>query len=97
MPTRIRIRTRNPVAMSPLLSKGGVHERSKSGIRANAKHEVQTEVSNWHELLEEESLFITTHSRTDSGDDTSIKIISIILLSFTFQFLNPNSLEIRQM
>jgi hypothetical protein len=40
MPTLPRRRPRNPVAQSPLLRKGGVHERSKSGVRAEAKQEL---------------------------------------------------------
>ena len=33
-------RQRNPVARSPLLGKGGVHERSPSGKRHRAKREL---------------------------------------------------------
>ncbi|MCV6637992.1 hypothetical protein [Candidatus Albibeggiatoa sp. nov. NOAA] len=43
MPTR----TRNFVARSPLLRKGGVHEKSKTGQRHKAKQELKKEVANW--------------------------------------------------
>lgn len=68
MPASTRMRPRNYVAMSPLLRKGGVHERSKSGARADKKHEMQDAISNWREALEEECLLTTNHSRIDSGD-----------------------------
>lgn len=74
MPTRIRTRARNYVAMSPLLLKGGVHERSKSAVRAIAKNQVKTEVLNWREALDEEGLFLTDHSRTGSGEDVQTLI-----------------------
>jgi hypothetical protein len=45
MPTLSRLRPRNPVAMSPLLRKGGVHERSKSGVRAEVKQQLQDELT----------------------------------------------------
>jgi len=56
--------------MSPLLRKGGVHERSKSGTRADAKHEMHAETSNWRELLDEEYLS-TTDPRSDSEDNSN--------------------------
>lgn len=68
MPTLPRRRPRNPVALSPLLRKGGVHERSKSGIRAEAKQELQDELEFWQEELEEEYLSTTIRSRSDSGN-----------------------------
>jgi len=49
MPTLPRRRPRNPVALSPLLRKGGVHERSKTGVRAEAKQELQDELEFWQE------------------------------------------------
>ncbi len=67
MPTLPRRRPRNPVALSPLLRKGGVHERSKSGVRAEAKQELQDELEFWEEELEEECLSTTIRSRNDSG------------------------------
>ncbi len=67
MPTLPRRRPRNPVALSPLLRKGGVHERSKSGIRAEAKQKLQDELEFWQEGLEE-CLSTTIRSRSDSGN-----------------------------
>ncbi len=66
-PTRTRLR--NPVAMSPLLRKGGVHKRSKSGVRASSKLETQAATADWREILDEECLDNTTHPLKDSGDD----------------------------
>lgn len=74
MPTSTRTRARNYVAMSPLLRKGGVHERSKSGVRADKKHEMQDAITNWREALEKECLSTTDHSRIDSGDDPLLNI-----------------------
>jgi hypothetical protein len=54
--------------MSPLLRKGGVHERSKSGLRAEVKQQLQNELTHWQELLEEECLSTTNRSRIDSGN-----------------------------
>lgn len=68
MPTIPKRRPRNPVALSPLLRKGGVHERSKSGVRAEAKQELQDELEFWEEELEEECLSTTIRSRSDSGN-----------------------------
>ncbi|WP_353570187.1 hypothetical protein [Candidatus Albibeggiatoa sp. nov. BB20] len=41
-------RTRNYVARSPLLRKGGVHEKSKTTQRHKAKKELKKEISDWH-------------------------------------------------
>lgn len=68
MPTLPRRRPRNPVALSPLLRKCGVHERSKSGIRTEAKQELQDELEFWQEELEEDCLSTTIRSRSDSGN-----------------------------
>jgi len=43
MPTRIR----NFVARSPLLRKGGVHEKPKTAQRRKAKQELKQEATNW--------------------------------------------------
>jgi hypothetical protein len=68
MPTLPRRRPRNPVALSPLLCKGGVHERSKSGVRAEVKQQLQDELTHWREALEEECLSTTVRSRNHSGN-----------------------------
>ena len=68
MPTLPRLRPRNRVAMPPLLRKGGVHERSKSGLRAEAKQQLQEELGDWQEALEEECITATSRSRIDSGN-----------------------------
>ena len=68
MPTLPRRRPRNPIALSPLLRKGGVHERSKSGVRAEAKQDLQEGLEFWQEELEEECLSTTIRSRSGSGN-----------------------------
>ena len=55
--------------MSPLLRKGGVHKRSKSGIRADAMRETLDAIRDWRESLEEGCLETTDRSRSNFGDD----------------------------
>ncbi len=69
MPTSTRTRARNYVAMSPLMRKGGVHQRSKTGVRADIKHEIQAEITNWREALEDECLSTIDHPWTESEGD----------------------------
>lgn len=71
MPILPGLRLRNPVALSPLLRKGGVHERSKSGLRTEAKQQLQNELEFWQEELKEDCLLTTIRSRNDSGNITS--------------------------
>jgi len=40
---------RNPVARSPLMKKGGVHEKSRSAERQREKDAVQSELDEWEE------------------------------------------------
>ncbi len=40
-------RPRNPVARSPLLRKGGVHQRSASARRRDERAEVARELAEW--------------------------------------------------
>ncbi|MGB3620262.1 MAG: hypothetical protein WBA20_02855 [Ketobacter sp.] len=39
---------RNPVARSPLLGKGGVHTKSKTGQRVRARLNTQSAIDDWH-------------------------------------------------
>mgnify|MGYP003393857544 CR=1 FL=1 len=71
MPILPGLRLRNPVALSPLLRKGGVHERSKSALRTEAKQQLQNELEFWQEELKEDCLLTTIRSRNDSGNITS--------------------------
>jgi len=48
MPERRRT-PRNPVAASPLLRKGGVHERSRSGQRQIDKQVTSTALEEWRD------------------------------------------------
>lgn len=42
-----RISWRNPIAISPLLKKGGVHEKTNKAKRINKKRQTQRMVSDW--------------------------------------------------
>ena len=42
-------RRRNLAALSPLLRKGGVHEKSKTGKRVQAKLATQSAIDEWRE------------------------------------------------
>lgn len=72
----VRTRLRNPVATSPLLRKGGVHQRSKSGVRASAKRETENALLDWRESLDDECFVNNKHPHVESGDD--LIIISLL-------------------
>ena len=46
------IAPRNPVARSPLLRKGGAHERSKTSLRQQSRGALRTQLDDWREELE---------------------------------------------
>ena len=46
-----QIKRRNPVALSPLLRKGGVHEKSKTAIRRNNNLALTRTLDDWEEEL----------------------------------------------
>ncbi len=48
-----RNRTRNPVAASPLLRKGGVHIQSRTGQRVRYRLQTQSAIDEWLEELED--------------------------------------------
>ena len=43
---------RNPVARSPLMKKGGLHEKSKTAKRRQNNQALQTQLEDWREELE---------------------------------------------
>ena len=43
---------RNPVAQSPLMRKGGVHEKSPAAKRKQVQDEIGTELEDWREAVE---------------------------------------------
>ena len=43
---------RNPVARSPLLRKGGVHEKSKTAKRRQTSQALKVQLEDWREELE---------------------------------------------
>ncbi|WP_163830645.1 hypothetical protein [Spartinivicinus ruber] len=51
-----KISWRNPIAISPLLKKGGVHEKSNKAKRVRKKRQTQQMVSEWSDHSEHRSL-----------------------------------------
>ena len=43
---------RNPVARSPLMRKGGVHEKSKTAKRRESSQALKSQLEDWREELE---------------------------------------------
>ena len=39
----------NPVARSPLMRKGGVHEKSKTSVRRHQQQKMKTAINNWYQ------------------------------------------------
>jgi hypothetical protein len=78
MPILPGLRRRNPVARSPLLRKGGVHEKSKSGLRGEAKQQLQDELVAWQDGLDAGYL-TTTQPRPEDGDTLSLGSYSAIM------------------
>ena len=49
-----KIKPRNPVARSPLLRKGGVHEKSRTSERSDTKRDLEEKVANLEDELQAE-------------------------------------------
>ncbi len=82
MPTKPSIR--NPVARSPLLRKGGVHEKSATAKRQGGKQHLQQSLDDWREELEFEREFereLNGHSDNSLIDDNSIDEVFFIAVS----------------
>ena len=60
-----KIKPRNPVARSPLLRKGGVHEKSRSSERSDTKRDLEEKVANLDDESEAED-----ESDADPGNDS---------------------------
>jgi len=45
------MKKRNPIALNPLLRKGGVHKKAKSGQRRKAKNELKQSARQWRDEL----------------------------------------------
>lgn len=43
---------RNPVARSPLMRKGGVHEKTATTKRRQVRKKIETELEDWREAVE---------------------------------------------
>ncbi len=52
MTSNHKIKPRNPVARSPLMKKGGVHEKSKTVVRRGKKAAMNKEVEDWRDDVE---------------------------------------------
>ena len=64
---------RNPVARSPLLRKGGVHQKSKTAKRRQTSQALKVQLEDWREELEfERSL---RSNSTVQGVETSLVIL----------------------
>ena len=61
-------RPRNPVARSPLLRKGGPHQRSPSAIRASQRRDIQTAVDAYRQRESARA-----PGRTDRGDPDALE------------------------
>lgn len=46
-----KVKLRNSEARNPLLSKGGVHQKSRGAQRAAEKRQMRTQVRTWRDLL----------------------------------------------
>lgn len=73
-------RPRNPVARSPLLRKGGMHQKAKSGQRAEAKLHMQQEAENWREALDETDGLTTFASGGNPDADFLLSLKSLFRL-----------------
>lgn len=65
MPTR-RGNIGNPVARSPLLRKGGAHQRARSGERQRQRADLGTAMEQWRE---EETIDLDNEDRLDDQED----------------------------
>ena len=64
------IRRRNPVARSPLLRKGGVHQRSRTGERQESRVALSHGLAVWQEdLAFERAVGRRDHTDPDDGVD----------------------------
>jgi hypothetical protein len=68
------LRPRNFIARSPLLRKGGAHQRSQSGKRREHKESVEQALMDWQEQSKEDDIqrerepkCVETQTRSDIG------------------------------
>lgn len=52
MDIRLSRRRNNPVAAAPILRKGGIHQKSKTGERTQIRKQLKREASEWRPLGE---------------------------------------------
>lgn len=68
MPTRY-----NPIVRSPLLRKGGVHQRPRSGERQRDDHTLREELEQWEEQRKQQ----------EEGPETAPFFVRVIQASIT--------------
>ncbi len=65
----LTIKPRNPVALSPLLRKGGVHCKSNSAIRQSRRVSLAQDLDDWRDELEfEREVGLSVNEKSDSRD-----------------------------
>ena len=52
MDIRLSRRRNNPVAAAPILRKGGIHQKSKTGERTQIRKQLKREATEWRPLSE---------------------------------------------
>ena len=62
---------RNPVARSPLLRKGGAHQRSPSAGRQQSRREIDDLLEDWEEALDDEQVDSPDPARDNAGNKAS--------------------------
>lgn len=82
---------RNPVALSPLLRKGSVHEKSKTAKRQQTRQVLGQQLDNWREELEFER---EMRSDSDIQYRNSYKL-KIIVLPLLNGMMNCDSSDIK--
>ena len=48
---KIGIKPRNPIACSPLLKKGGVHQKTQSALRTQKRQQLLSQLEDWQDDL----------------------------------------------
>ncbi len=66
MPRRIQNTNapRNPVARSPLMRRGGVHQRSRTSERQSSRAQLRDLIDGWQDELDD-----LANQRSEPGDD----------------------------
>ena len=77
------LKPRNPVARSPLMRKGGVHEKSATAKRQQAREGLNRQLNDWQDDLAFEREMQESINQKDLVDDVfSNKVELIFMLKF---------------